>query len=182
MAREIWIKAEVYGVTTHNDGGLKPLARCGHCETGTELVHSGYDTVNRLHGLECWARGIVNSSNTALVHTQNGSYAPLGKADGPAKTVFGMQVREVRNEFSRDKAIEFVSAKEHAEKMCRLRQRFAGHDDDLAAILACNSLRPETLNLKQLIFLTNMVEAIFKKFNHDPIELAQSVLEAVKKI
>lgn len=182
MAREIWIRAEVYGITTLNDGSLRPLARCGHCETGADLVHSGYDDVNRIHLLECWARGIVNSSNNVLVHTHNGTYAPLGKADGTAKTVYGMQMREIRNDFSRDKPIEFLPSKENAERMCKLNQRYSGHEDSLGEILVCNSIKPDLLTLKQLVFLNNMVEALFRKICREPIELDKSVSEALKKI
>ncbi len=38
MAREVWIKADVYGLETLKDGTLKPVARCGHYETGPEIV------------------------------------------------------------------------------------------------------------------------------------------------
>ncbi len=68
MAREVWIKADVYGLETLKDGTLKPVARCGHYETGPEIVWAVLDAASRLHDLECWAKGIVNSSNNLLVH------------------------------------------------------------------------------------------------------------------
>lgn len=182
MAREIWLKAEAHGLETLKDGSLRLLARCGHCETGPDLVHAPFDSVNRLHELECWAKGIVNSSNNVLVRTNNDGFAPLGKADGPARTEFGMQIREARNEFSRDNPIEFLPSKENAERMCRLRQKFCGHGEDLAVILAANSIKPDLLSLKQLIFLANMVEATLMKGFNTHIELDQSVQAAVKKI
>lgn len=182
MAREIWLKAKVHGLETLNDGTLKPLASCGHCETGPEIVWAPFAAVSQLPELECWAKGIVNSSNNVLVHTNNNSYAPLGKADGPAKTVFGMQVREARNDFSRDKAIEFLPTKDNAERMCRLRQKFCGHAEDLATILLANGVKPDLLSHKQLVFVANMVEATLLKDFRKEIELDKSVIEALRKI
>lgn len=182
MAREIWLKADVHGLETGRDGMLKPLARCGHIETGREIVWAPFDSVARLPLLECWAKGIVNSSNNVLVHTNNDSYAPLGKADGSTKTVFGMQIRETRNDFSRDKAVEFLPSRDNAERMCRLRQKFCGHEDDLATILSANGIKPDLLTHKQLVFLANMVEATLLKEFRAEIVLDKSVREAVRKI
>lgn len=182
MAREVWIKADVYGLETLKDGTLKPVARCGHYETGPEIVWAVLDAASRLHDLECWAKGIVNSSNNLLVHICPDGYAPLGKADGPAKPVFGMQIREARNDFSRDKPIEFLPSKECAERMCRLRQKFCGLEDDLSCILITNGIKPDLLTLKQLVFLANMIDATLKKEYKSPVTLDSSVLEAIKKI
>lgn len=182
MAREVWLKSRVCGLETLKDGTLKPLAMCAHVATGPELVWAPFDAVSRLHELECWARGIVNSSNNVLVHTANAGYAPLGKADGPARKVFGLQIREARNDFSRDKAIEFLPTKDNAERMCRLQQKFCGQEDNLAKILELNGIKPDFLSLKQLVFLANMVEATLKKTFKDTIHLEKSILEAVHRI
>ncbi len=88
---------------------------------------------------------------------------PLGKADGPAKPVFGMQIREARNDFSRDKPIEFCLPKNVRNVCAVCAKKFCGLEDDLSCILITNGIKPDLLTLKQLVFLANMIDATLKK-------------------
>lgn len=173
MAREIWIKADVYGLISE-DEGVKPLARCGLHETGGELIFAPPVIAQELRALECWARGIINSSNTALVEIKD-SYAPLGKADGEAHTEFGMQVRGIRNEFSRDHPLEYLSSRSHAEKMCLLKRNFRGTRYNLAEILAHNNMKPEYMDVRKLSHLAALVDAYAMRNIGEVIELPKNI-------
>ena len=172
----------LYGLETLKDGTLKPVARCGHYGDRPEIVWALLDAASRLHDLECWAKGIVNSSKTFL-YILVLMDTPLGKADGPAKPVFGMQIREARNDFSRDKPIEFCLPRECAERMCRLRQKnFAALKMICPCILITNGIKPDLLTLKQLVFSCKYDRCHSEKEYKSPVTLDSSVLGGYKKI
>lgn len=158
MAREIWLKASVYSLFFEN-GEIAPLARCGHYETGPNLVWARPALADDLPELECWAKGIVNSSNTALLELKNG-YAPVGRADGTTKVAYGVQIREIRNEMSRDGVILSVPDRACAEKLCYLNTRFPGIRDALADILKANKIKPEYFDARQLGHICALVRKI----------------------
>ena len=178
MAREIWLKAKVFSLVLENDG-MRPLATCGHHNTGSRLVWARPCMISELPGLECWARGIINSSNTALVELDNG-YAPLGKADGPTLVEFGMQVRELRNDMSRDEPIVFLPERKHAEKMCLLHRKFCGLPFDLAEILSQNRLKPEYLDIRQLGHIATVVEMLTRERLCMEIQLPEELIRQLR--
>lgn len=178
MAREIWLRAKVYSVIVEK-GELRPLARCGLHQTGPNLIWAAPCLALDIESLECWARGIVNSSNTALVELEQG-YAPLGRADGPARVEYGMQVRELTNEISRDGAIEFLPERKHAEKMCLLRSKFPGISHDLADILLENGLKPEYLDVRQLNHLATVVRMICRERQCGSVTLPDEIIRQMR--
>lgn len=159
MAREIFLRARVEGLELH-DGIIRPVATCGFHRTGPDIVFSPpvLGDASHVAELECWARGILNSSNTVLVAIPDG-YAPLGKGDGPSRVAFGMQFRVARNEMSRDEPVEYLPSREHAEKMCLLARRFRGVSGTLAEILSANGVKPDLLGAKKLAHLSAVIDA-----------------------
>lgn len=176
MAREIWIRADAYGIEFDEMGNFRVRATCGlHDLAQGDLLWASFASVSDIPRLECRARGIVNSSNTALVMLKDGSYAPLGRADGKAEIVAGMQFRTIRNEMSRDHGIDFLPSKANAEKWCLLMSRFRGTKGTMMDILAYNHVRFEHLDAKRLAYIYTALSALSLRNVDEMLEIPPDV-------
>lgn len=158
MSKEIWLKAEVSGFSIKG-GRLAPIAHCGHHLVEDSMVHAALADVNSAADLECWVKGMVNSSNNILVRGDDGVLAPLGKGDGDTHMRYGMLINTARNEYSRDKSIQYVFSKKEAQRICLLEQRYPGCDFNTAALAEALGFEPARMPDKALSQLVHVFNA-----------------------
>lgn len=158
MSKEVWLKADVCGFTLKN-GKLVPIAYCGHHPARESMVFSTLADVNAVSSLECWVKGMVNSSNNILVKGDDEVLAPLGKGDGETMTRYGILINTTRNEYSRDKSVQFVHYKKDAQKLCLLEQRYPECKFSTAELAAAIGLDPARMSEKSLLQLVRVFNA-----------------------
>lgn len=122
MAKEIWIKAEIRGCHLLK-GQLGMEMGCGNFPAEGEAVHASPVQLRDLPKLCCFVKGMLNSSQSALVRTRE-TWAPLGRMSARFEMRHGVSVHRIVNEFSRDGDIDCVATRDDAEKLCLLSQKF----------------------------------------------------------
>lgn len=161
MAKNIWIRASVTGCQLAS-GRLNPEISCGHHRATGEAVYSRAANISDLNNLMCFSKGMVNSSQNALVQVEDG-WAPIGRLNAKFDLRHGVRVHKIINDFSRDGDIECVESKDDAEKLCLLAQRFPCCQFTLLDIALDNRLDVDRISARSLRSLKNAVDSKFEK-------------------
>lgn len=118
--KEAWIQAKVTGICIKGEQIILQ-AECMHYPAA-EIVASRPFMISDINEIECWAKGIINSSGNILVCLEGGGFAPVGRETGKNKVCEGITVCLASNELSRDIPPNYVRTKTEAEKLCLLHQ------------------------------------------------------------
>lgn len=161
MAKNIWIHATIRGCQFAT-GRVNLDIVCGHHASIGESVHAQAVTVRDLRDLVCFTRGMLNSSQNALVQIADG-WAPIGKLSTRFDLRHGVSVRKIINDFSRDGDIDCVSSKEDAEKLCLLSQKFPCCQLTLLEIAKGNNFDVDRISARSLKSLKNAIDSKIEK-------------------
>lgn len=162
MAKNIWIRASIKGCQFAS-GRLNLDIVCGHHHTIGESVHAHAVGIPDLQTLVCFTKGMLNSSQNALVQIADG-WAPIGKLSTRFELRDGVSIRRIINDFSRDGDIESVDSREDAEKLCLLSQRFPCCQLSLLEIAKENNFEVDRISARVLRSLKNAVDSRIEKF------------------
>ncbi len=169
MAKAIWIRAEIRGCEFIS-GRLNLDIVCGHHSAVGESVHARAISVQGLKNTVCFTRGMVNSSQNALVQIADG-WAPIGKLVSKFEYRHGISIHRIVNDFSRDGDIECVDSRDDAEKLCLLSQRFPCCALSLAEIALANGFNIDRISARALRSLKSVIDAKIERFQISPDEL-----------
>lgn len=161
MGKAIWIRASIRGCQ-FTSGRLSLDIVCGHHATTGEAVHAHARSVRELCAIACFTKGMLNSSQNALVQIEDG-WAPIGKLSSHFELRHGVSIRRIVNDFSRDGDIECVTAKEDAEKLCLLSQQFPCCQYSLIQIAEANGLDIDRISSRALRSLYNAIQGKIEK-------------------
>ena len=161
MGKDIWIRANVKGCSLAA-GKISLEFTCMHHLSVGETLHSRARDLDALKDLLCFTKGMLNSSQNALIQIAEG-WAPIGKLSTRFELRHGVSVRKITNDFSRDGDIECVEAREDAEKLCLLAQRFPCCELSLSEIAKINDFDVDRISARALRSLRNAVEARLEK-------------------
>lgn len=156
MAKEIWINASVRGCQFLS-GKMSLDIVCGHHRSTGESVQSHAVSLEELKDALCFTKGMINSSQNALVSIEGG-WAPIGRLNPKFELRHGVRVHKIFNDFSRDGDIECVESKDDAEKLCLLSQRFHRCGLSLLDIAKANGLDPQRVSTRVLRSLKNFID------------------------
>lgn len=162
MAKTIWIRAKIKGCNILT-GKLEMDVLCGNYNAIGETIHPRPIELSELPNLICYIKGMVNSSQNALVRAGE-SWGPLGRLSNRFELKHGVAVYQIVNEFSRDGNIDCVSAREDAEKLCLLEQKFPGCQWSLLRISEFNGLHIDRLTAQGLKTLDMAVTNKLRKY------------------
>lgn len=161
MAKDIWIRANVKACLL-TEGRLNLEFACAHHISVAETLHARAQDLDALRNLVCFTKGMLNSSQNALIQISEG-WAPIGKLSSRFELRCGVSVRKIINDFSRDGDIECVEAREDAEKLCLLSQRFPCCKLSLAEIAKGNDFNIDCISARALRSLKNAIEGKLEK-------------------
>lgn len=161
MAKNIWIRAEVKGCQFIS-GRLTLDIVCGHHSSIGESLHAHAVNIQGLKSLACFTKGMLNSSQNALVQIADG-WAPIGKLSTRFELQHGVSVRKIINDFSRDGDIECVETRDDAEKLCLLSQRFPCCQYSLLEIAKENNFDIDRISARALRSLKNAIDSKIEK-------------------
>lgn len=170
MAKNIWIRAEIRGCQFVG-GRLILEISCGHHHSTGEAVHAHALTPLDLPNILCFTRGMVNSSQNALVQIADG-WAPLGKLSTKFELRYGVTVHKIINDFSRDGDIDAIDAREDAEKLCLLSDRFPCCRLSLLEIARSNRFDIDRISARVLRSLKNAIDSKIEKHQITAEDLA----------
>lgn len=162
MAKNIWIRASFKGCQLVS-GRINLEITCGHHNAIGEAIHAHAVTLADIKTLVCFSKGMLNSSQNALVQIADG-WAPIGKLSTRFELRYGVSVRRIINDFSRDGDIECVDSKEDAEKLCLLSQRFPCCSLTLMDIAKDNNFDIDRISARALRSLKNAIDSKIERY------------------
>lgn len=161
MGKSIWIHASIRGCQFVS-GRLNLEIVCGHHSATGEAVHSHAVDLRELKSVACFTKGMINSSQNALVQIADG-WAPIGKLSSRFDFRHGVSIRRIINDFSRDGDIECVDSRDDAEKLCLLSQRFPCCSLSLMEIAQANGFNVDRISSRALRSLKNAIDSRIEK-------------------
>lgn len=176
MAKHIWIRSEIKGCQFAGGRMILEIS-CGHHHSVAEMVHAHTADLADLPNILCFTRGMINSSQNALVQISDG-WAPLGKLSTKFELIHGVTVRKIINDFSRDGDIDAIESREDAEKLCLLSDRFPCCKFSLLEIAKSNKFDIERISARALRSLKNAINSRIEKHQ---ISIADLTIDAQTK-
>lgn len=176
MAKNIWIRAEIRGCQFVG-GRVQLEIICEHHHSTGENVHAHAATITEMPTILCFTRGMVNSSQNALVQIADG-WAPLGKLSTKFELRHGVTVHKIINDFSRDGDIDAIDTREDAEKLCLLSERFPCCQLSLLEIAKNNKFDIDRISTHSLRSLKNAIDSRIEKHQ---IPVADLLIDAQTK-
>lgn len=148
MAKNIWINATIKGCAVAA-GKVEMQMTCGNFPAYGDCIYTTPNELKELPKLTCFVKGMVNSSQNALVRTED-SWGPLGRMSTRFDLKHGVPVHRIVNNFSRDGDIDCVQSRDDAEKLCLLTRQFPYCPLSLLQIAEMNDFDIERITARGL--------------------------------